>query len=81
MAETYREEKSFPTGRFRRGEHLPEGDIVAIVITSIIEIIINIILITSTVSIFTLSHLIIATCVVTRTSHPLFLPVLITLLW
>ena len=25
VAETYREEKTFPAGRFRRGEHLPEG--------------------------------------------------------
>ena len=46
MAETYREEKPSPAGRFRRGDHLPEGEIIAIVITivtGIIEIIINII--------------------------------------
>src|ERR1043165_4651683 len=44
-AETYRGKPS-PTGRFRRGDHLPEGDIIAIIIivvTGIIEIIINII--------------------------------------
>ena len=44
-----------PAGRFRRGDHLPEGEIVAIVITivtGIIEIIINIIPNTSTISIF-----------------------------
>ena len=38
--------KPSPTGRFRRGDHLPEWEIVAIVIiivTGIIEIIINII--------------------------------------
>src|SRR3954462_2480787 len=34
--------KPSPTGRFRRGDHLSEGEIVAIV-TGIIEIIINII--------------------------------------
>src|SRR4051812_34873232 len=28
MAETYIEENSFPVGRFRRGELLPEGEIV-----------------------------------------------------
>ena len=46
MAETYTEEKASPVGRFRRGDHLSEGEIVAIVIiiiTDIIEIIINII--------------------------------------
>src|SRR3954463_3804388 len=45
-AETYRGEKPSPAGRFRRGDHLPEGEIVAIIIiivTGIIEIIINII--------------------------------------
>src|SRR3954467_12940434 len=75
MEENHREEKTFPTGIFRRGELLLEGEIVSIIITivtSIIEIIINIILITSTISIFTPSHLIIATCVVTRTIHPLY---------
>jgi hypothetical protein len=52
--ETTREEKTFPAGRFRRGELLPEGDIVIIAITiatSIIEIIITIIPIISTTSI------------------------------
>ena len=75
VAETYREEKSSPAGRFRRGEHLPEGEIIAIVITivaGIIEIIINIILTTSTISISIPSHLTIANCVVTRTIHPLY---------
>ena len=53
-----------------------EGEIIAIVITiitGIIEIIINIIPIISTISIFIPSHLTIATCVVTRTIHPLYL--------
>ena len=75
VAETYREEKASPAGRFRRGEHLSEGEIVAIVITiitGIIDIIINIILTTSTISISIPSHLTIATCVVTRTIHPLY---------
>src|ERR1041385_9109769 len=46
VAKTYREENTSPAGRFRRGEHLPEGEVVTIVITlvtGIIEIIINII--------------------------------------
>ena len=46
VAETYREEKPSLAGRFCRRDHLPEGEIVAIVIiiiTGIIEIIINII--------------------------------------
>jgi hypothetical protein len=75
VAETYREEKTFPAGRFRRGEHLPEGEIIVIIIiivTGIIEIIINIISIISTIPIFIPSHLTIATCVVTRTIHPLY---------
>src|ERR1041385_6952007 len=45
-AETYKGEKPSPAGRFHRGDHLPEGEIVAIIIivvTCIIEIIINII--------------------------------------
>ena len=45
-AETYRGEKPSPAGRFRRGDHFPKGEIVAIIIiivTGIIEIIINII--------------------------------------
>src|SRR4051812_17266646 len=33
VAETYKEEKPSPAGRLRRGEHLPEGEIVAIVVT------------------------------------------------
>ena len=73
MEETYKEENTSPAGRFRQGEHLPEWEIVAIVITiitSIIEIIINIILTTSTISIS--SHLTIATYVVTRTIHPFY---------
>ena len=44
-AETYRGENPSPAGRFRWGDHLPEGEIIAIVIiivTGIIEIIINI---------------------------------------
>src|SRR4051812_12969115 len=46
-------------GRFRRGDHLPEGEIIAIVIiivTGIIEIIINIIPNISTISISISSH-------------------------
>ena len=75
MEETYREEKPSLAGRFRRGEHLLEGEIVAIVITivtGIIEIIINIIIIISTISMSIPSHLTIATCVVTHIIHPLY---------
>jgi putative component of membrane protein insertase Oxa1/YidC/SpoIIIJ protein YidD len=75
VAETYREEKTFPAGRFRRGELLPEGEIVLIVITivtGIIEIIITIIIIISTISITIPSHLTIAIRVVTCTIHPLY---------
>src|SRR4051812_13387748 len=64
-----------PAGRFRRGDHLPEGDIVAIVIiiiTGIIEIIINIIPNISTISTSISSHLTIASCVVIRTIYPLY---------
>src|ERR1041385_7502819 len=53
VEETYREEKTSPKGRFRRGEHLLEGEIIAIVITivtGIIDIIINIIPNISTIS-------------------------------
>src|ERR1041385_5868966 len=60
VAETYREEKGFPAGRFRRGDHLPEEEIIAIVITivtGIIEIIINIIPNISTSSTTIQSHL------------------------
>src|ERR1043165_2654453 len=60
-----------PAGRFRRGDHLAEGEIVAIIIiivTGIIEIIINI----STISTSIPSHLIIAACVVIRTIYPLY---------
>src|SRR4051812_20862295 len=73
-AEKYREEKPSPVGRFRRGDHLPEGEIVAIIIivTGIIEIIINIIRNISTISISIPSHLTIATCVVIRTIYPLY---------
>src|ERR1041385_3226490 len=76
-AETYREEKPSPVGRFRRGDHLPEGEIIAIIIiiiivTGIIEIIINIIPNISTISISIQSHLTIATCVVIRTIYPLY---------
>src|ERR1043165_1827785 len=74
-AETYRGEKSSPAGRFRRGDHLPKGEIVAIVIiivTGIIEIIINIIPNISTISISIPSHLTIATCVVIHTIYPLY---------
>src|SRR3954470_16651028 len=63
------------SNRFRRGEHLPKGEIVAIVIiiiTGIIEIIINIILNISTISISIPSHLAIATLVVIRTIDPLY---------
>src|SRR4051812_13201187 len=74
-AETYREEKPSPAGRFRRGDHLPEGEIVAIIIiivTGIIEIIINIIPNISTISISISSHLTIATCVVICTIYHLY---------
>src|ERR1043165_3753929 len=74
-AETYRGEKPSPAGRFRRGDHLPEGEIVAIVIIivmGIIEIIINIIPNISTISISIPSHLTIATCVLIRTIYPLY---------
>src|ERR1041385_5654073 len=74
-AETYRGEKPSPAGRFRRGDHLLEGEIVAIVIiivTGIIEIIINIIPNISTISISIPSHLTIATHVVIRTIYPLY---------
>src|ERR1041385_3476611 len=75
-AETYRGEKPSPAGRFRRGDHLSEGEIIAIIIiiivTGIIEIIINIIPNISTISISVPSHLTIATCVVIRTIYPLY---------
>ena len=62
-------------GRFRRGDHLPEGEIVAIIIViimGIIEIIINIIPNISTIFISIPSQLTIATCVVIRTIYPLY---------
>src|SRR3954462_15028101 len=71
-AATYRREKPSPAGRFRRGDHLPEGDIIAVIIiivTGIIEIIINIIPTISSISIYIPSHLTIATCIVIRTIH------------
>src|ERR1044072_4848258 len=74
-AETYRGEKPSPVGRFRREDHLPEGEIVLIIIivvAGIIEIIINIIPNISTISIYIPSHLTIATCVVIRTIYPLY---------
>src|ERR1041384_6922106 len=74
-AETYRGEKPSLAGRFRRGDHLPEGEIIAIVIiivTGIIEIIINIIPIISTISISIQSCITIATHVVNRTIYPLY---------
>src|SRR3954465_2165872 len=67
--------KPSPAGRFRRGDHLPEGEIVVIVIiiiTGIIEIIINIIPNISTISTSIPSHLTIATCVVIYTINPLY---------
>src|SRR3954464_3208317 len=67
--------KPSPAGRFHRGDHLPEGEIVSIVInivTGIIDIIINIIPNISTISTSIPSHLIIATCVVIRTIYPLY---------
>src|SRR4051812_25113999 len=75
VAETYKEEKPSLAGRFRWGDHLPEGEIVTIVITivtGIIEIIINIIPIISTISTSIQSHLTIATRVVIRTIYPLY---------
>src|SRR3954462_10890782 len=74
-AETYRGEKPSPAGRFRWGDHLPEGEKVAIIIiivTGIIEIIINIIPNISTIFIYIQSHLTIATCVVICTIYPLY---------
>src|SRR3954469_10191950 len=73
-AETYRGENPSPAGRFRRGDHLPEGEIVAIIIIvmGIIEIIIIIIPNISTISIYIPSHLTIATCVVICTIYPLY---------
>src|ERR1041385_6489609 len=71
VAETYREEKPSRAGRFRRGDHLPEGEIITIV-TGIIGIIINIIPIISTISTSIQSHLTIATRVVIRTIYPLY---------
>src|SRR3954467_13012174 len=71
-------EKKKPSlaGRFRRGDHLPEGEIIPIIIiiivAGIIEIIINIIPNISTISISIPSHLTIATCVVIRTTYPLY---------
>src|ERR1041385_5297228 len=59
----------------RRGDHLLEGEIIAIVIiivTSIIKIIINIIPNISTISTSIPSHLTIATCVVIRTIYALY---------
>ena len=64
-----------PAGRFFWGDHLPEGeivDIVIIIITGIIVIIINIIPNISTISTSVSSHLTIATCVVIRTIYPLY---------
>src|SRR3954464_15785602 len=73
--ETYRGEKPSLASRFRRGDHLPKGEIVAIVIiivTGIIEIIINIIPNISTISTSIPSHLTTATCVVTRTIYHVY---------
>src|SRR3954464_8006476 len=70
-----KKKKPSPTGRFRRGDHLPKGEIVAIIIiivTGIIKIIINIIPNICTISIYIPSHLTIATCVVIRTIYPLY---------
>ena len=75
MAETYREEKAISGGRLHRGDHLPEGEIVVIVIiigTCIIKIIINTIPNISTISTSIPSHLTTATCVVIRTIYPLY---------
>src|SRR3954470_14050296 len=75
VAETYREENGSPAGRFRRGDHLPEGEIIAIVITiviGIVEIIINIIPNISTISTTIQSHLTSLSCYVIRTIYPLY---------
>src|ERR1041385_5745982 len=75
VEETYREEKGSPAGRFRRGDHLPEGEIITIVITivtGIIDIIIDIIPNISTIFIFIQSHLTIATSILTLTVYPLY---------
>ena len=67
--------KAISGGQFRRGDHLPEGEIVAIIIIivmGIIEIIVNIIPNISTISISIPSHLTIATCVVIRTIYPFY---------
>src|SRR4051812_47359811 len=69
------EKKPSPAGRFRRGDHLLEGEIIVIVIiivTGIIEIIINIIPNISTISISIPSHLTIATCVLICNIYPLY---------
>ena len=63
-AETYRGEKTSPAGRFRRGDHLPEGEIVAIIIIIIPNI--------NTISISIPSHLTIATRVVICTIYHLY---------
>src|SRR4051812_42716425 len=66
-----KKKKPSPAGRFRRGDHLLEGEIVdiiiIIVVTGIIEITINIIPNISTISTSIPSHITIATCVVIRT--------------
>src|SRR3954462_10453456 len=66
-------EKKKPStaGRFCRGDHLPEGEII-VIITGIIEIIINIIPNITIISTSISSHLTIATCVVIRTIYPLY---------
>src|ERR1041385_3876786 len=71
VAETYREEKAISSGQIPPGRSPLEGEIIVIVIiivTGIIDIIINI----STISTFIPSHLTIATCVVIRTIYPLY---------
>ena len=70
-----KKKKPSPTGRFRRGDHLTEGEIITtviVIVTGIIAIIINIIPNISTISTSIPSHLRIATCVVIRTIYPLY---------
>ena len=82
--ETYKEEKTFPAGKFRRGELVPEGEIVLIVITiftGIIEIIITNITNTSTISTFIPSTSPLKSELYLALFIPSTLPVLITPLW
>ena len=80
VAETYREEKAISGGQTPPGRSPPEGEIIVIV-TCIIEIIINITPNISTISISIPSHLTIPTCVVICTIYPLYSVGVFTTLW